>query len=282
LIKSCLQALENKLPGPSPVDPRFAPLLKRALISSRRVVATRRDEHRDRTLDPDLHAKLDARVEPLDRLMAKAGIVDVQPIDIPHLIDYLNIGAIEERQGAFQLAPRVYDEKFHVLQSPRLFLPDLQHYRLLCDMRGKSLTVAFLDIDDFKTFNTEFGEVVVDRNLLARFMMEMEAHVFSRGLAYRFAGDEYVVLLPNFNRNESVAILRDFQERLVGVQYTGISRNPTVSVGLCVIDQNCFLTDTEILEAANRGKDHAKRLGKNRIAEALGPSFGPCDVQIVE
>ena len=52
------------------------------------------------------------------------------------------------------------------------------------------------NIDKFKDFNTKYGETQIDVRLLPRFMAALEAHVYSRGFAYRFGGDEYVVLLP--------------------------------------------------------------------------------------
>ena len=52
------------------------------------------------------------------------------------------------------------------------------------------LAVAFLDIDDFKRFNSDYGETKVDRNLLTRFMQVLEAHVYHHGFAYRQGGKE--------------------------------------------------------------------------------------------
>ena len=192
---------------------------------------------------------------------------------MPNLIDVLNMRVVQEIQGTGQLAERRFDEKFHILQSPQLFLPDLSHFRTLCDMRANRLAVAYIDIDDFKEFNTKHTEVAVDRNLLPRFMMAMEAHVFNHGYAYRFGGDEYVLLLPNFGKSEAVQLLRAFKERLARLEFPEIDRNPTVSIGLCVIDQDCFLTDSEVLERANRAKQTAKSGTKDGMAEVTGPMY---------
>src|SRR6516162_9933128 len=59
-------------------------------------------------------------------------------------------------------------------------------------LRGIILAIAFLDIDDFKTFNTKYGETKIDLNLLPRFMQALEAHVYHHGHAYRQGGDEYL------------------------------------------------------------------------------------------
>ena len=282
-IGHCRSALESKPNGPAPIDAKWFPILKRALILRRRDIASLTDTHRERTSHTDLVAELDARVAPLDDLIKKDGVGGIKPIAMPCLMDFLNIRAIQETVGLRESSPRIYDEKFHLLQSPRLFLDDLDHFRSLCDMRARPLTVAFLDIDDFKKFNTKYGgEVAVDRNLLVKLMMEMEGHVFNRGFAYRFGGDEYVFLLPNYGRDESVTILRQFQEQLANIQFTDICSNPTVSIGLCQVDQDCHLTNAEILEAADVAKNFAKEEGKNRIAEAMEPSFGPGDLRLAE
>ena len=283
LIAACVKTLQSKPRGPHEVDDRFAPLMKRALIANRRAVATSRDEHRELTIDSDLRTAIDARVDPMDRLLQKPGFADIRPVGVPHLTDFLSIGVARDVQGADNLSERIYDEKFHILQSPRLFLPDLGHYREFCEMRGRTLCVGFMDIDDFKAkFNTPYTEVVIDQNLLPKFMTEIEAQVYNRGLAYRFAGDEYVIILPNLTIDEAVVVLKDFRRRLSGLEFPGITTNPTVSVGLYEVDEDCPLTEMEILGAANRGKNYAKDQGKDRIAVVSNAVSSPEECQILD
>ena len=128
------------------------------------------------------------------------------------------------------------------------------------------MSIAYLDIDKFKDFNTEYGEPRIDRDLLPRFMNILEGHVFSAGHAYRYGGDEYVVTLPNMAPQDAAYFLSNFQIKLRDAKYFDIDKDPTVSIGICEINESCYLTDHETEEKAAAAKDFAKSHGRNCIA----------------
>ena len=161
---------------------------------------------------------------------------------------------------------RVYDEKFHLLQSPQLFRPDLEYYRFGCEMRNVPLSVAFVDIDDFKSYNSQSGNHSVDRYLLPPFMRSIESHLYYRGHAYRYGGDEYMILLPNSSQNHAVAVLQLLQATLAGLKYEEIKSSPTISIGLYTVRPDCCLTEREIEAKASEAKDFAKKHGKSCVA----------------
>lgn len=139
---------------------------------------------------------------------------------LPRAKDFLPLQHIEQSAiSESRLAPRQYDEKFHILQAPALFLPDLAYFRARCEIRDAPLTVAFLDIDDFKRFNSAHGETRVDRNLLPRFMQTVEAHVYHHGFAYRQGGDEYLVMLPSLSKELAIAFLDELRCKLAALKY---------------------------------------------------------------
>jgi diguanylate cyclase (GGDEF)-like protein len=142
--------------------------------------------------------------------------------------------------------------------------------------------VRWLDIDDFKMFNTLYGEVEIDRRVLPKFMQVLEAHVFQHGFAYRYGGDEYVILLPNLSRELAIYFLNAIRLGVSEIRYAGIDGVTTVSVGFCYVDADCLLTDREIEARANKAKNFAKKQGKNRIATFKGTAFEDGDLVIVD
>lgn len=65
------------------------------------------------------------------------------------------------------------------------------------DTKATPLAIKALEDKDVEVRRVALlGEVEVDRKILPRFMRTIEAHVFARGFAYRFGGDEYVLLIP--------------------------------------------------------------------------------------
>ena len=135
-------------------------------------------------------------------------------------------------------------------------------------------------IDNFKQFNTKYGESAVDLRILPVFMRELEACVFFRGYAYRQGGDEYVVLLPNVDSHMGLVLLEDVRWRIEAVSYRNVDERTTVSIGVCVVEPECFLTEREVEERANRAKNHAKGKGRNCIATYYGSLFRDEDLQI--
>jgi diguanylate cyclase (GGDEF)-like protein len=131
--------------------------------------------------------------------------------------------------------------------------------------------VAFLDIDGFKQINSAHTETKVDRNLLPRFMRTLEAHVYHHGFAYRQGGDEYLVLLPGFSRDLALDFLDELRRVLADLRYPDIDGTTTVSIGACLAEPDCPLTDRELRERANQAKEFAKKQGKNCLATYQGP-----------
>lgn len=257
-----------------PVHDIHARLLKAVVAHQRRALASEIDEPRRRTGHREAIRYLEKELRVLDGVVNAPWFSEVVTARLPRLTDYLSLRFAERALGGAQeLQPRVYDEKFHILEAPALFVSDLAAYRVRCGLRRVPVCVAFLDIDDFKGFNTRYGETRIDRDLLPAFMELLEAHAFAHGHAYRFGGDEYVVLLPNADCEDAVRILRRFQAALRELALAGIDEELTISAGVCPVGPDCILTDREVLERANRAKNHAKGRGKDRVAWYRGEIY---------
>lgn len=278
-----LSLLGNQLEvRPARLHEAQGPLLKRILLELRLDSARAIEVPRQKAVDSGTIRHLEREVYLLEQMMAAPWFAATRPLTVPKLTDYLSIRHAEcALPTAPQLAPRGFDEKFHILEAPSLFLPDLAYYRARCQLRGASVGVAFLDIDNFKSFNTQHTETAVDLHVLAPFMETLEAHVFGHGHAYRFGGDEYLLTLPNVTSEVAVRFLRALQERLAQRHYRRIDRGPTVSIGLCLVNADCFLTDREIQARANGAKNYAKAVEKGRIATFRGELFRAEELELV-
>jgi GGDEF domain-containing protein len=112
-------------------------------------------------------------------------------------------------------------------------------------------------------------------------MEAIEAHVFSHGHAYRFGGDEYLLTLPNMGRPWADGFLKALQERIAGTAYRGISKAPTISIGLCEVGVDCYLTDREVLARANQAKNFAKSTEKGRVAAFTSAQYRDEDLVLI-
>lgn|SRR5262245_3196064 len=275
-----LSDLLKKLSGE---DPNLLPLFKRIILLYRRDRAAHTERYTEKTFHLELAETLEEELKALDALMDVDAFSRIGHLRLPRLKDFLPVQYIESSAlNQVSLQPRQHDEKFHILQAPHLFLPDVGYFRAKCEDRETTLALAFVDIDDFKALNTRHTETKVDRNLLPRFMQTIEAHVFHHGYAYRQGGDEYLILLPSLSRNLSISFLDELRCQLADLSYPDIGEKTTVSIGLCIVDPDCPLTDRELLDRANRAKQFAKQNGKNRIATYRGPRFVSQELEVVK
>lgn len=277
-----LSILGHQLEGrqkPVQVHDAFSGLLKRVLLDQRREQAEAIDLPLQKAIDGQLIRMLRRELLTLEGLMSAPWFQETSPQRLPRLTDYLSI---RHAEAALPVPPvlraREYDEKFHILEAPSLFLPDLAYYRKRCAFRDAPITVAYLDIDDFKAFNTRYTETQVDLDLLNPFMEAIEAKVFSHGHAYRFGGDEYLLTLPNLDRAWATGFLRSLQAKIADTSYRGIPKPPSISIGFCVVSVDCALTDREIQARANMAKNHAKATKKGSLSTFEGELFREGDL----
>jgi diguanylate cyclase (GGDEF)-like protein len=266
--------LAGALGGPS--------LFKQMILRYRRQRAAQTEVYREKTFHAGIIQTLEEEISSLDAVAATDWFQKIEPAKLPRSKDFLPIQYIEQSAiSQVELAPRQYDEKFHILQAPALFLQDLAYFRAKCEIRDASLTVAFLDIDDFKRFNSDHSETTIDRNLLPRFMQTLEMHLYHHGFAYRQGGDEYLVLLPSLSKELAIAFLDELRCKLAALKYPEIGRTTTVSIGVCLAEPDCPLTDRELRDRANQAKKFAKEHGKSCIATYEGPRLKAEELRVV-
>lgn len=252
------------------LDNVHLPVYKQAVIVGRQRIAADIEQRGLHVHHGGLRRVLQKELEPYDGLIGQEWFHNTPSVVIPRLTAFVSLQRAEmllmRSEPAAGLSPRVYDEKFHILQAPDLFQKDLHYFRKQCDLRGGSVAAAFIDIDDFKKrFNSPYGHERVDRDVLPRFMETLESHVFGRGYAYRQGGDEYLALLPSVSLESAVSLLDELRKKVASLDYLGISARTTVSIGVCFVGQGCFLTDNEVREKAAKASAHAKEPEKDKL-----------------
>jgi diguanylate cyclase (GGDEF)-like protein len=253
--------------GQANVPSALQPYLKRAILEERLRLANQLEESKLGVSNPETIQSLEGHLAPYAKVMKESWFLETRPIAMLRLMDVLTLERAERVLGSqLVLRPRVYNEKFHILQSHALFFPDLDYYRKTCGLRGVPVCAAFMDIDKFKNFNTDHGETYIDRYLLPRFMEALEAHFYGRGNAYQAGGDEYLAIMPNVDAKQSREILEGLQARLRELSYVGISKPVTVSIGFCQVGSNCHLTNRELYQKAEQAKNYAKKHHRGSIA----------------
>lgn len=251
---------------PMQVSPADCAVLRRAALHHRYQLALQQERLHALNIDAAHASAIDQRTEEVDSHLAEPALTAINPCPRPTLTDYVTLKtarSIVAALGAGVLPTRRYDDKFGILWPPSSVSELLEACRIESWLLRTTMGVAFLDIDDFKKVNALLTETVVDRKILPRLMLLLEAHTSQRGYAVRQGGDEYLLVFPNATSDDvertlesiRVAILAAFQSK----------PTITVSIGHVNFDSDCTLTNNQILLEANRAKDEAKASGKNRV-----------------
>lgn len=151
------------------------------------------------------------------------------------------------------------EQKFKILLSAAQAKVDFELW--VTDL-GADATAAvlFIDIDHFKQFNTKYTETSVDQTLLPDAMKLIKHLSHHRGGAYRHGGEEFLVILPNVDRDEA----QNFAEKLrsafekTSFLVQGNSEHMTVSIGIAMYPQH-GQTYGDVLQQANLAKALAKK-----------------------
>jgi diguanylate cyclase (GGDEF)-like protein len=259
----------EKVGAPVDIHASHVPAIRSVIQFGRRALGVTLDGQREKVVDPALTAALEARLAPYDSFFGIDWFREAIPLRIPRATDYLRPQLLGVNPvPSLALDP---DPKFQILLSPGAIQRNLDEYRRHCDARGTALAVAFVDIDEFKAFNTKYGEPRVDRELLPVYYRVLDRSVFGHGTAYRYGGDEAVLLLPSAPRAVAIAILQHLQAALDLAHYPGIEPRPTISIGVCILDPESALLNREALARAAAAKKRAKAGGRNCIAIAIAP-----------
>lgn len=135
------------------------------------------------------------------------------------------------------------------------------------------LTLAYIDLDDFKHVNDRFGHDVGDK-LLRTLANAMKNTVRSTDFVARLGGDEFVVFLPETNQEAAKSAIAKLQEKLLQ-ESMDLDHPVTFSIGT-VTFPTPLATAADMIRAADEAMYAAKQRGKNtveyRMADALQPS----------
>ena len=140
-----------------------------------------------------------------------------------------------------------------------------------------SLTVIFLDIDDFSDVNNYHTHAVGDR-LLQELAGQLMGLFGDRGCVARYGGDEFVVALMSLQFKPAVRLTRALLERIRQVQIAVRSEDGTGNIGItCSIGMLYCASgakpgnSTRVLELADEQMYQVKNHGKNDMRYQIIP-----------
>ena len=131
----------------------------------------------------------------------------------------------------------------------------------LCQRYAQPLSIAYIDVDDFKRINDRWGHQTGDR-LLFEIAQGLGSHLRMTDVLGHMGGDEFAILMPDTNPQSSERSLRRIITDLSKPR--DIYGPITYSIGM--VTYNPITRSIEqILSTADLLMHEAKKTGKNRI-----------------
>ncbi len=164
----------------------------------------------------------------------------------------------------------------HISQHDGLTGVFSRHYweqRLLeefdrCQRSGERACVMMVDVDHFKNINDNHGHLVGDEVLkeFGNLLNELR----SSDIAGRYGGEEFAILLPNSDLEESLTVAERLREKIENTPFKHIDYC-TVSIGVAQLTPQ-YSDAYKWLNHADQALYQAKEQGRNRVCTWLIPS----------
>ncbi len=179
----------------------------------------------------------------------------------------------KEKQSAMNLIQRASYDALTQLLNRETFMRNL-NTEIETSAYKKSLdAVIFIDLDDFKFFNDEYGHACGDEVL--KFVADTLKEVcFERGFAGRLGGDEFVACLTNLtlygDSGKAAQEILDILANGFISESTGLKLTIHASIGIAFLRESGRSSD-EIIAAADEAMYNIKKHGKSAYAYAKSP-----------
>ena len=132
--------------------------------------------------------------------------------------------------------------------------------------KKENFCLLVIDIDDFKQFNEQYGHSYGDK-VLSEVGKILQLVAGTNGIASRYGGDEFTIILPDYSKEVAKDVALSIQEYVEGITIgsKGIVRSPvTLSIGLAAYPEDSGDAQGLFKKADEKLRD-SKISGKNTV-----------------
>ncbi|MBS1210938.1 MAG: hypothetical protein H6R19_3336 [Proteobacteria bacterium] len=130
--------------------------------------------------------------------------------------------------------------------------------------RGSKLSLAMLDVDDFKRLNDSLGHSTGDE-ALKHLALVIRENIRPQDSAGRYGGEEFLILLPDTNLEDGVTAMRRLQRELTKRIFLHDNQKLLITFSAGVTEMQTGEPAQIAINRADKAMYAAKKAGKNRV-----------------
>ncbi|MCP3690121.1 MAG: EAL domain-containing protein [Gammaproteobacteria bacterium] len=151
------------------------------------------------------------------------------------------------------------------LPNRATFLAQLSQAILSSKRSRQQLAVMYIDLDNFKSVNDNYGHAAGDE-LLKTVARRLRICIRQTDLAARMGGDEFIVMLSSITElNEPDIVAHKIMDAIRGKTMLGnVEHRPSCSIGIAIYPED-GKSEEELVNSADKAMYRAKEMGKNNL-----------------
>lgn len=157
----------------------------------------------------------------------------------------------KEKEATERLNQLVRTDPLTACLNRQALYEELEEQLQLYNRYKTPASILFIDLNDFKEINDTYGHIAGDEALRA-LAAHIRLHIRSTDILARYAGDEFVVILPHTNVREAAMAAQNLRANVLNHSSQGNDFSVHFSIGLAYVGYPDVISASSWIEIADQ------------------------------
>ena len=234
-------------------------------LAAQRLAFAELEQHIQASAEASLHESM-VRFD-VERFEAENEIYRLRNVELASALDEVRALKDELAQRNAELSELAIRDPLTATYNRRYFLSALGAEVERAHRYDTPLSLAVLDLDDFKQINDTWGHIAGD-HVLERVARVLMRHTRANDVVARYGGEEFAIILPATDVDAAAEVCEKLRDMVASLDFSHIDARlrVTFSAGLAQLREEGSLT--ALISEGDAQLYAAKNSGRNRISWA--------------